>query len=107
MSEQEPDRKPHQQPPDAGSVRRQWIGLAIAALTGTGLVGGLFWAGQQLGIMQMGIEGNARSTERVERKLDTHIDDSNSANEKLADILRIMERRTARLEGAAKRGDDG
>lgn len=82
-------------PPDFGTQLRQWIAIGVA-------IGGLLWlvsVGRQVGTIETQVAANGQSALSISRKLESHIIVSGDANSKLADILRTIESRTARLEG--------
>jgi hypothetical protein len=82
-------------PPDLGTQLRQWVAIVVA-------IGGLAWllsVGRQVGTIETNVRINGENALRIGARLETHIRTSDSANSKLADILRTIESRTARLEG--------
>lgn len=85
----------HMNPPDFWTQVRPWLAIAVA-------VGGLAWlvsVGKDIGVIETTVKQNGANAIAIGHRLDQHIDNSNRANEALAEILRTIENRTARLEG--------
>ena len=77
---------------DAVHTFREWLTLITLVIS----LGVLIVAGRAIGKLEAVVENTSHS-------LELHVAESNRTHEKIADILRIHEARTARLEGLTDR----
>lgn len=89
----------HAPAPDRASQVRQWLAL-ILAIAG---LASFIQAGRSLGAIETTVQANTDRALVAAAAHEGHVDKSTAVHEKIADILRLHEARTARIEGIIER----